>query len=251
MDRERDSDTDAVGGRVGGGIGGSSSMEYKTREKEVYAIVIAESLINHSREATKGGLGEYYEDAVDDTLSLIPSMELESKNLKPNGTLVKIMEFWRDKLDKAGFGAVDPVPSGEDRTYLGLLLWAENLHPSEFEVRIGDGENAKTVPISRTDPKAGLMNRARTIIKKRIVVDLLDDMRLLRSSMPIGTQNEAEFETEPMKKVMAEWAAKEKAPEKATEKAAKDVQVPEPQPTKKKERKRGQKEQTETKDGME
>lgn len=169
------------------------SAAYQLREKESYAIVIMEALIGLGREAGRDGLGEYYEDAVDSLANKVPSSEFINSRYVPGEALLRMMETYRSRLEEAGFGTLEPLP--EKPSYLDLMLWLEELHPSTFIVEKSDPQTGKPMraTMHKTDPLAKYMNRIRTMMKERIIVDLLEDMGILRHRTWTSTQSKEDW----------------------------------------------------------
>lgn len=164
---------------------------FKMREKEAYAIVIMESLISLSREASHGGFGEFYEAALDNLLADVPTKEFVNPKYKPHDALIRYCKYARKKLDLMGFSDIAKVPDGqtpseEDGTvhtlnYFELLLWIEQFYSSEWS-------------LGRANPKLGVLNHFRTILKNRMAIDMIDDMGMLRHKMPVSEQEEEEYD---------------------------------------------------------
>ena len=129
-------------------------------------------------------MGEFYEDALDDMLTNLPSYEFANRNYAPHPVLLEMLSFWRKQLLHIGFQDIpewDKTREGGGATYLDLYRWLEALRPIDWDV-------------DKADPKAGAMNRYRALGKKRIMIDLLDDMQILRMRVPMGSQPESAFD---------------------------------------------------------
>jgi hypothetical protein len=157
---------DAGGGRKG----------YRLREKEGYAIVIMESMIALSRESARDGLGEFYEDALENLSATVPSFEFLGR--QPQPSYFRFAKHYWSEIRKRSF-EVDPL--APTATFLDVWLWVDALHPSEYQ------------DLQKTDPRAGYMNRARVILKNRLLIDLLEDMGMLRHKMMLSKQEESEY----------------------------------------------------------
>lgn len=118
---------------------------FKAREKETYATAIAKKLINLGFEASKDGIGEYYEEAVFDFWNDIPSIE-------------KLRSIPEQLVGKTLYPGIN---FEEGDTYMGA-----------FE-RI-----LEHCPVSdnRKDPK----NRVRVFAVKQLAIDLYDELEILR-----------------------------------------------------------------------
>jgi hypothetical protein len=149
---------------------------YRLREKEGYAIVIMESMIALSRESARDGLGEYYEDALENLSATVPSFEFLGRI--PTPAFLSFVNHYSKEINKRQF-EVDKPPINP--TYLSMWLWIDALHPSEYQ------------NLPKTDPRAGYMNRARVILKNRMLIDLLEDMGMLRHKMLLSKQEESEY----------------------------------------------------------
>ncbi len=158
------SDRSAEGGMIRG-------SEFRYREKESYAIIIMEGFINLNRTAGRVGMGPDYEDALDDLLATIPTYEFTNEAYQPHPSLIDLIGFYREYIGKIGVADADPIPNGKSGTYLELLKWSEKMHPSDWKI---------SDTIRRTDSRFRFMDRIRITIKKRILMDLAEDMGLLR-----------------------------------------------------------------------
>ncbi|MEM0344086.1 MAG: hypothetical protein QXU73_07580 [Thermoplasmata archaeon] len=118
---------------------------FKAREKETYASAIAKKLINLGYEASKDGIGEYYEESVFDFWNDIPSIEKQRKI--PQAMVGKTL-------------------------YPGIVLEEGDTYMSVFE-RI-----LRSCPTSedRKDPR----HRVRVFAVKQLAIDLYDELEILR-----------------------------------------------------------------------
>lgn len=118
---------------------------FKAREKETYSSAIAKKLINLGFEASKDGVGEYYEEAVFDFWSDIPSCEKQRKI--PANMIGKTL-------------------------YPGVKFMEEDTYMSVFERVLNDCP----VNENRKDPK----HRLRVFSVKQLAIDLYDELEILR-----------------------------------------------------------------------
>jgi len=122
--------------------------DFKAREKETYATAVTKKLINLGLEASKDGVREYYEDAVLDFWTDIPSNE----KYKPYPTKMVGVEIWPGvKIENAD-------------TPMTLFSRIRKEFP----------------PTLRDKPEAILNNITRTYAIKQITIDLYDQMGILR-----------------------------------------------------------------------
>jgi len=122
--------------------------DFKAREKETYSTAVTKKLINLGLEASKDGVREYYEDAVLDFWTDIPSMEKH----KPYPPKMIGVEMWPGVK----------IESGDS--------------PMTLFSRI----RTKFPPTPRDQPDAVVNNITRTYATKQITIDLYDTMGILR-----------------------------------------------------------------------
>lgn len=118
---------------------------FKAREKETYSSAIAKKLINLGFEASKDGVGEYYEEAVFDFWNDIPSIEKHRH--------------------------VPQVMAGRT-LYPGIKFEDGDTYMTVFErVLLACPPND-----NRKDPK----HRLRVFAVKQLAIDLYDELEILR-----------------------------------------------------------------------
>jgi len=128
---------------------GDESGDFKTKEKETYFTAITKKLINLGLEASKDGVREYYEDAVLDFWTDIPTIEKQRR------------------FPKHLRGAI---------LWPGIIIGEEDTPVRIFE-RI-----QKEFPVTpRDQPLAIKNNITRTYAIKQLTIDLYDEMGVLRS----------------------------------------------------------------------
>lgn len=190
-DQEVDPDTEGpqiqVGSDVKGGRKRETKFDTKLKAKEIYIQSISECIINLSKEAVEDGLGEFYDDAVDDLLTNIPSKDLSE--IGPSEAFLRLLEvYWKrikalipeDKLN-----GIEP-PLGdhpEDQSFLSVLIFLESLVPEDFGFERGSKEHKQ-------------IRRILTVLRKRIAIDVIDESELLRGKERIYQQSDDLFNIE-------------------------------------------------------
>jgi hypothetical protein len=144
--------------------------EWKARDKETYSSAITKKLINLGIEAKEDGAGEFYEDAVLDFWTDIPTEEkhkLIASNL----------------VDKEIFPGIKVEANDTPMTLFSRIL--------------------KTYPYSRTgDQKLdGNNNRLRVFSIKQITIDLFDTMEILR-----GKHRRSKTTDKDVDEAFSDWA---------------------------------------------
>jgi hypothetical protein len=144
--------------------------EWKARDKETYSNAITKKLINLGIEAKEDGAGEYYEDAVLDFFTDIPTEE--KHKLLPSNLVGK--EIFPDVAVIEGDTA--------------MILFSRIL---------------KTYPYSRTGDqlKDGNNNRMRVFAIKQLTIDLFDTMEILRGKHRRSKSTEKDVE-----EAFSDWA---------------------------------------------
>ena len=146
------------------------ASEWKARDKETYSSAITKKLINLGIEAKEDGAGEYYEDAV--------------------------LDFWTD------------IPTEEKHKLIPSNLLGKEIFPG-IEVKANDtpmilfSRILKTYPYSRTgDQKLdGNNNRLRVFSIKQITIDLFDTMEILR-----GKHRRSKTTDKDVDEAFSDWA---------------------------------------------
>lgn len=192
-DRDQEVDPNAegpqiqVGSDVRGGRKRETKYDTKLRAKEIYIESMADCMTNLSKEAVEDGLGEFYDDAVDDFLTNIPSKDLSE--IGPCDAFLKLLEvYWKrikalipeDKQD-----GIEP-PLGdhpEDKSFLSVLIFLEGLVPEDYGFERGSKEHKQ-------------IRRIITVLKKRIAIDVIDESELLRGKERIYQQSDDLFDIE-------------------------------------------------------
>lgn len=131
-------------------------------------------MTNLSKEAVGDGLGEYYDDAVEDFLTNVPTPDLATTEV--SGAFLELMgAYWgaittraKDLKDKTAIEALESLkyPNGDQIRFLDILIFLEKLRPDGI--------------FKRGSPEYKYLARVRTILKKRIAVDTIDESELLR-----------------------------------------------------------------------
>ncbi len=147
-----------------------SPGEWKARDKETYSSAITKKLINLGIEAKEDGAGEYYEDAV--------------------------LDFFTD------------IPTEEKHKPVASNLVGKEIFPN-FVVQPGDtpmilfSRVLKNFPYSRTgDPQEDAKNnRMRVFTIKQITIDLFDTMEILR-----GKHRKSKTTDKDVEEAFSDWA---------------------------------------------
>lgn len=144
--------------------------EWKARDKETYSSAITKKLINLGIEAKEDGAGEYYEDAV--------------------------LDFWTD------------IPTEEKHKPIASNLVGKEIFPG-IKVEQGDtpmilfSRVLTKFPYSRTgDQKLdGNNNRVQVFTIKQITIDLFDTMEILR-----GKHRRSKSTDKDVEEAFSDWA---------------------------------------------
>jgi len=148
----------------------AGALDWKARDKETYASAITKKLINLGIEAKEDGAGEYYEDAVLDFLTDIPTAE-KHKRLPSH------------MHDKEIFPGIT-VKGGD--TPMSLLTRILQEYPPR---KTGD-------PV--TDAQ---VNRTRVFAMKQLAIDIYDEMEILRGRHRKSRTSDKDLEQE-----FGDWA---------------------------------------------
>lgn len=148
----------------------TDGLGWKARDKETYATAITKKLINLGIEAKQDGVGEYYEDAVFDFFTDIPTAE-------------KHKELPAHMADKEIFPGV-MVNKGE--TAMQLLSRILKEHAPK-----------KTGDIVKDSTE----NRTRVFAVKQLAIDIYDEMEILRGRHRKSKETKKDVEDE-----YADWA---------------------------------------------
>lgn len=144
--------------------------EWKARDKETYSSAITKKLINLGIEAKEGGAGEFYEDAVLDFFTDIPTEE--KHRLLPSNLVGK--EIFPEVAVQEGDTA--------------MILFSRILKKYPYS-RTGD---------SKTD---GNNNRMRVFAIKQLTIDLFDTMEILR-----GKHRRSKTSDKDIEEAFSDWA---------------------------------------------
>lgn len=140
--------------------------EWKARDKETYSTAITKKLINLGIESKEDGAGEYYEDAV--------------------------LDFFTD------------IPTEEKHKLIRKELVGKVLYP-DIKIQEGDTPMTLFIRIMdkyppNSNPK-DLNHRRRIFAIKQLTVDLYDDMEILRGKHRRSRATKEDLEAE-----FADWA---------------------------------------------
>lgn len=158
------------------------TFDLKRRAKEVYIESIGESMTNLAKEAVGDGLGEFYDDAVEDFLTNIPTIDLA--NVDVSDAFLELMKMYLDAIK--GHAKDDPkaleklnslkMPDSDGTKFLDVLIFLEKLQPIGI--------------FKRGTPEFKYLSRVRTILKKRIAIDTIDESELLRGKEKLYHQGD-------------------------------------------------------------
>ena len=136
-------------------------VSFKYREKEGYKIATTQNMINLNKESSKDGLGEYYEDTVDDFLTNIPTSEW--KRRKPTEGFIELAKAYWEAIKAIGL-KLENVP--KDLSCLDMLIQIQFINPNS-EYTAGSPEYKQIM-------------RMKVILKKHLAIDMYDAMGVLR-----------------------------------------------------------------------
>ena len=143
--------------------------EWKARDKETYSSAITKKLVNLGIEAKEDGVGEYYEDAV--------------------------LDFWTDIPTEEKHKAIPAELVGKE-LYPGIII-ATGDTPMTLFSRI-----LKDFPVEGSErQKRSPKDRPRVFAIKQLTIDLYDRMEILRGRHRKSRTTEKDIEDE-----LADWA---------------------------------------------
>ena len=144
--------------------------EWKARDKETYSSAITKKLINLGIEAKEDGVGEYYEDAV--------------------------LDFWTDIPTEEKHKAIPTELVGKE-IYPGVMI-----EPGDTPMILFSRILKDHPPVMSSNPKAdGPKNRPRVFAVKQLTIDLYDRMEILGGKHRKSRTSDKDIEDE-----LAEWA---------------------------------------------
>lgn len=158
------------------------TFDLKRKAKEVYIESIGESMTNLAKEAVGDGLGEFYDDAVEDFLTNIPTMDLANTDV--SDAFLELMKMYLEAIKahaKENPEALEIInslkfPDADGTKFLDILIFLEKLQPIKI--------------FKRGTPEYKYLSRVRTILKKRIAVDTIDESELLRGKEKLYRQGD-------------------------------------------------------------
>jgi len=156
--------------------GRETKLDTKLKAKEIYIESIGECIVNLSKEAVEDGLGEYYDDAVEDLLTNVPTSDL-AENGPSEAYLGLLRSYWEtiEALKDVDLNGIE-LPEGEELSFLAILIFLNKINPSRI-AKVGS-------------PEYKLISRIKTILKKRMAIDVIDESELLRGRERIYHQHD-------------------------------------------------------------
>ena len=158
------------------------TFDLKRRAKEVYIESIGESMTNLAKEAVGDGLGEFYDDAVEDFLTNIPTNDLANTDV--SDAFLELMKMYLEAIKahaKDHPKALEilnslKIPDADGVKFLDIIIFLEKLQPIGI--------------FKRGSPEYKYLSRVRTILKKRIAIDTIDESELLRGKEKLYRQGD-------------------------------------------------------------